>query len=100
MGRDAKKYDCPPCLYQIRSKIPVLRATGNSHWSNPDATCHQMSITPHQKDIAAASVSQGRQKFSRDFDVQSILEIPASDEIHIENRNHGHALTKPKTKRN
>ena len=67
MGRDVKKYDCPPCIYQIRSKLPVLPATGNSHWSNPDAICHQMSITPHQKDIAAVSVSQERQKFSRDF---------------------------------
>ena len=67
MGRDAKKYDCPPCIYQIRSKLPVLQATGNSHWSNPDAICHQISITPHQKDIAAVSVSQERQKFLRDF---------------------------------
>ena len=33
MVRDAKKYGCPPCIYQIRS--------GNSHWSNPDAICHQ-----------------------------------------------------------
>ena len=90
MGRDAKKYDCPPCIYQIRSKLPVLPATGNSHWSNPDAICHQMLITPHQKDIAAVSVSQERQKFSRDF---SNLEIPATDEIHMENRNHGLALT-------
>ena len=97
MGRDAKKYDCPPRIYQIRSKLPVLPATGNSHWSNPDAICHQMLITPHQKDIAAVSVSQERQKFSWDF---SILEIPATDEIHMENRNHGLALTKPKTKRN
>ena len=47
--RDAKKYGCPPCIYQIRSKLLVLPATGNSHWSNPDAICHQMSITPHQK---------------------------------------------------
>ena len=53
MGRDAKKYDCPPCIYQIRSKLPVLPATGNSHWSNPDAICHQMLITPHQKDIGS-----------------------------------------------
>ena len=29
MGRDAKRYDCPPCTYQIRSKLPVLPATGN-----------------------------------------------------------------------
>ena len=57
MVRDAKKYGCRPCIYQIRSKLPVLPATGNSHWSNPDAICHQMSITPHQKDIDAASVS-------------------------------------------
>ena len=49
--RDAKKYGCPPCIYQIRSKLPVLPATGNSYWSNPDAICHQMSITPHQKDM-------------------------------------------------
>ena len=55
--RDAKKYGCPPCIYQIRSKLRFLPATGNSHWSNPDATCHQMSITPHQKDIDAVSVS-------------------------------------------
>ena len=58
--RDAKKYGCtpsPPCIYQIRSKLPFLPATGNSHWSNPDAICHQMSITPHQKDIDAVSVS-------------------------------------------
>ena len=67
MGRDAKKYDRPPCICQIRSKFPVLPATGNSHWSNSDAICHQMSITPHQKDIAAVSVSQERQKLSRDF---------------------------------
>ena len=26
--RDAKKYGCPPCIYQIRSKLPVLPATG------------------------------------------------------------------------
>ena len=51
MVRDAKKYGCRPCIYQIRSKLPVLPATGNSHWSNPDAICHQMSITPHQKDM-------------------------------------------------
>ena len=51
MVRDAKKYGCPPCIYQIRSKLPVLPATGNSHWSNPDAMCHQMSITLHQKDM-------------------------------------------------
>ena len=51
MVRDAKKYGCRPCVYQIRSKLPVLQATGNSHWSNPDAICHQMSIAPHQKDI-------------------------------------------------
>ena len=51
MVRDAKKYGCRPCVYQIRSKLPVLQATGNSHWSNPDAICHQMSITPHQKDM-------------------------------------------------
>ena len=57
MVRDAKKYGCPPCIYQIRSELPVLPATGNSHWSNPDAICHQMSITPHQKDVAAVSVS-------------------------------------------
>ena len=57
MVRDAKKYGCPPCMYQIRSKLLVLPATGNSHWSNPDAICHQMSITPHQKDIDAVSVS-------------------------------------------
>ena len=67
MGRDARKYDCPPCIYQIRSKFPVLLATENSHWSNSDAICHQMSITPHQKDIAALSISQERQKLSRDF---------------------------------
>ena len=106
MVRDAKKYDCPPCIYQIRSKLPVLPATGNSHWSNPDAICHQMSITPHQKDIDAVSVSQERQKLSREecrmsniltnvrvalatTDVQSILEIPATDQIHMEDRNHG-----------
>ena len=57
MVRDAKKYGCPPCMYQIRSKLLVLPATGNSHWSNPDAICHQMSVTPHQKDIDAVSVS-------------------------------------------
>ena len=57
MVRDPKKYGCPPCIYQTRSKLPVLPATGNSHWSNPDAICHQMSITPHQKDVAAVSVS-------------------------------------------
>ena len=28
-------------------------------------------------------------------DVQSILEIPATDEIHMEDRNHGLACTKP-----
>ena len=28
-------------------------------------------------------------------DVQSILEIPATDEIHMEDRNHGLAWTKP-----
>ena len=28
-------------------------------------------------------------------DVQSILEIPATDEIHMEDRNHGLASTKP-----
>ena len=55
--RDAKKYGCPPCMYQIRSNLLVLPATGNSHWSNPDAICHQMSVTPHQKDIDAVSVS-------------------------------------------
>ena len=51
MVRDAKKYGCPPCTYQIRSKLPVPPATENSHWSNPDAICHHMSITPHQKDM-------------------------------------------------
>ena len=51
MVRDAKKYGCPPCIHQIRSKLLVLPATGNSHWSNPGAICHQMSITPHQKDM-------------------------------------------------
>ena len=66
-GEMLKKYDCPPCIYQIRSKLPVFPATGNSNWSNPDAIRHQMSITPHQKDIAAVTVSQERQKFSRDF---------------------------------
>ena len=30
-------------------------------------------------------------------DVQSILELPATDEIHIEDRNHGLAWTKPKS---
>ena len=49
MVRNAKKYGCPPCIYQIRS--------GNSHWSNTDAICHQMSITPHQKYVAAVSIS-------------------------------------------
>ena len=58
MGRDAKKYDCPPCIYQISSKLPVLPATGNSHWSNPDAICHQMSIAPHQKDILLKQVDR------------------------------------------
>ena len=67
MGRDAKKYNCPPCIYKIRSKLPVLPAMGNSHWPNPDVICHQMSITPHQKDVDAVSVSHERQKFSRDF---------------------------------
>ena len=28
-------------------------------------------------------------------DAQSILEIPATDEIHMKDRNHGLALTKP-----
>ena len=28
-------------------------------------------------------------------DVQSILDIPATDEIHMEDRNHGLAWTKP-----
>jgi len=28
-------------------------------------------------------------------DVQSLLEIPATDEIHMEDRNHGLAWTKP-----
>ena len=36
----------------------VLPATGNSYWFNSDAACHQMSITPHQKDLDAVSVSQ------------------------------------------
>ena len=58
MGRDAKKYDCPPCMYQIRSKLPVLPATGNSHWFNSDTTCHQMLITPHQEEINAVSRGQ------------------------------------------
>ena len=52
--RDAKKYDCLSCIYQICSKLPIIPATRNSHWSNPDAICHQMSITPHQKDIDAS----------------------------------------------
>ena len=56
--RDAKKYNCPPCIYQNCSVLP---ATGNSHWSNPDAICHEMSIRPHQKDIDAISVSLERQ---------------------------------------
>ena len=51
MVRDAKKYGCPLCIYQIRSELPVLPATGNSHWSNRDAICHQIAITPHQKYI-------------------------------------------------
>ena len=63
MVRDAKKYGCPPCTYQIRSKLPVPPATGNSHWSNPDAICHQMSLTPHQQDIDAISVSLESQMF-------------------------------------
>ena len=25
MVRDSKKYGCPPCIYQIRSKLPVLQ---------------------------------------------------------------------------
>ena len=29
-------------------------------------------------------------------DLHNILEIPATDEIHMEDRNHGLALTKPK----
>ena len=29
------------------------------------------------------------------LDVQSVLDIPATDEIHMEDRNHGLALTKP-----
>ena len=57
MGRDAKKYDCPPSIYQIRSELPVLPATGNSHWSNPDAICHQMTVTPHQKHKEADSMA-------------------------------------------
>ena len=65
-----------------------------------------MSITPHQKDIDPISISLERQKFSREeyrmsniltnvqvvlvtTDVQSILEIPATAEIHMEDRNHG-----------
>ena len=48
-------------MFCIRPKLPVLPVTGNSHWSNPDAICHQMSITTHQKDIDAVSVSLERQ---------------------------------------
>ena len=51
MVRDARKYGCLPWIYQIRSKLAVPPATGNSHWSNHDAICYQLSITPHQKDI-------------------------------------------------
>ena len=58
--RDAKKYGCPPYTYQIRSKLPVPPATGNSHWSNPDAICHHMSITPHQKDISFTGKPRGK----------------------------------------
>jgi len=58
MGRDAKKYDCPPSIYEIPSEFPVRPATGISHWFNSDASCHQMSVTPHQKDVDAVSVSQ------------------------------------------
>ena len=60
MVRDANTYCCPYQIQiqnQIRSKLSALPATENSHWSNPDAICHQMSITPHQKDIDAVSVS-------------------------------------------
>ena len=32
MGRDAEKYDCPPCINQIRSKLIVPPATVNFHW--------------------------------------------------------------------
>ena len=66
MGRDVKKYDCPPCIYQIRSKLPALPATENSCWSNPDTICYQASITLHQIDIDAVSVSQERQQFSQE----------------------------------
>ena len=60
MGRDAKKYNYPPCAYIkfVQNYLTVLPATGNSHWFNSDVTCYQMSITPYQKDIDAVSVSQ------------------------------------------
>lgn len=60
MGRDAKKYNYPPCAYIkfVQNYPTVLPATGNSHWFNSDVTCYQMSITPYQKDIDAVSVSQ------------------------------------------
>ena len=56
MGTGAKNYDYPPSIYQIRSELPVLPVTGNSHWSNPDAICHQMTVTPHQKHKEADSM--------------------------------------------
>ena len=51
MGRTLKNTTVRhPYIKFACSKLPVLPATGNSHWFNSDATCHQMSITPHQKD--------------------------------------------------
>ena len=41
LGRDAKNTDCPFCIRYIRSNYPLLPATGNSHWLNFDASCHQ-----------------------------------------------------------
>ena len=41
LERDATNTDCPFCIRDIRSNYPLLPATGNSHWLNFDASCHQ-----------------------------------------------------------
>ena len=40
-GETLKNTDCPFCIRYIRSNYPLLPATGNSHWLNFDASCHQ-----------------------------------------------------------
>ena len=41
LGRDVKITECPFCIRYIRSNYPLVPATGNSHWLNFDASCHQ-----------------------------------------------------------